>query len=373
MEIITRINNYLVMFVLVSAISMLFIISSAEISNINNTNNSINNVKQNGCNLYEGKWVYDESYPLYDSLKCKSIRKEFACLQFGRPDHQYLKYRWQPNGCNLPRFDGKDFLWRMRGKHIMFVGDSVSDNHWESLLCLLQSSVPGSNMITVPNNNTAISTVKFQGYDVWISVYLTHYLVDIENEKIGRVLNLDSIKAGETWKQADVLIFNTWLWWYRSGPKQPWDYIENNGKIVKDMDRMAAFRKGLETWAKWVQTDVNPSKTKVFFQGISPFHYHGKEWNEPSATNCSNETTPVNGTTYPGGAPSALTVLKQVLNTNTSPSKPVHLLDITLLSQLRKDGHPSKYNGFHGMDCTHWCLAGVPDTWNTILYSQLRS
>ncbi|GFQ06026.1 protein trichome birefringence-like 37 [Phtheirospermum japonicum] len=318
-------------------------------------------MKPKGCNLYEGNWVFDESYPLFDSLKCPSIRKEFDCLTYGRPDLNYLKYRWQPNSCNLPRFDGIDFLKRMKGKKVMFVGDSVSDNHWQSLVCLLHGAVGGFNITTQSTNS--ISTVTFQEYEVSISMFLSHYLVDITTtEGVGRLLNLDSIKDGETWKQYDLLIFNTWLWC--------WDSIKTDGKIVKDMDRMEAFRKALTTWAKWVNSDVNPT-TKVFFQGISPSHYNGRDWNEPGARDCSNQTAPLEGSTYPGGVPLAAQVLKQVLSSNISASKPVHLLDITTLSQLRKDGHPSTYNGFRGMDCTHWCIAGVPDTWNQLLYAQL--
>lgn len=47
-------------------------------------------------------------------------------------------------------------------------------------------------------------------------------LVDVEQEDIGRVLKLDSLKNGNLWKDMDVLVFNTWLWWYRRGPKQPY-------------------------------------------------------------------------------------------------------------------------------------------------------
>jgi len=74
------------------------------------------------------------------------------------------------------------------------------------------------------------------------------------------------------------------------------------------------------------------------------------------------------GSTYPGGLPPAVGVLKSVLSTI---KKPVTLLDITTLSLLRKDGHPSIYGlfGSKGMDCSHWCLSGVPDTWNQILYN----
>ena len=36
---------------------------------------------------------------------------------------------------------------------------------------------------------------------------------------------------------------------------------------------MDAFHKALTTWGRWVDADVDPGKTEVFFQGISPQHY----------------------------------------------------------------------------------------------------
>lgn len=51
------------------------------------------------------------------------------------------------------------------------------------------------------------------------------------------------------------------------------DYFQDGTNLYKDMDRLTAYYKGLSTWGKWVDTNVDPSKTKVFFQGISPTHY----------------------------------------------------------------------------------------------------
>ncbi|CDY33215.1 BnaC04g08240D [Brassica napus] len=53
--------------------------------------------------------------------------------------------------------------------------------------------------------------------------------------------------------------------------------------------------------------------------------------------------------------------------------KPVYWLDITGLSQLRKDAHLSSYSGNHPGNDSHWCLPGVPDTWNILFYSALFS
>ncbi|CAL0326236.1 unnamed protein product [Lupinus luteus] len=325
------------------------------------------NPKKLSCNRYEGSWVRDESYPLYDSSKCPRIDKEFDCLKYGRPDHEYLKYRWQPRSCDLPRFDGKSFLTKFKGKKIMFIGDSVSRNQWQSLICMIHSSVP--NLRILEQGVEPITNYTFQGYDVSVIVFHSTHLVDIVNgTKNGRILKLDSIQNGEIWKEMDVLVFNTWLWWYRTGPKQPWDYIQIGNKIIKDMDRMEAFKIALTTWAKWVDTKVDTQKTKVLFQGISPQHYHGADWNEPQVTNCAKETVPINGSTYSAGLPRPSYVLQDVLKTLT---KPVKFLDITTLSQLRKDGHPSSHNAFRAMDCTHWCVAGSIDTWNELLYTEL--
>nr|XP_043626796.1 protein trichome birefringence-like 38 [Erigeron canadensis] len=319
------------------------------------------------CNMYEGKWVYDKSYPMYDSSKCPHIRKEYDCIKYGRSDLNYLKFRWQPTHCNLPRFDADKFLTKMSGKKIMYIGDSISGNQWQSMVCLLHAALPPHAIITEKTVDST-TTVTFEDYGVSISVFLSHYLVDIAEEEVGRVLKLDSITDGDVWKENDVLVFNTWLWWYREGEKQPWDYIKIGSKILKDMDRMAAFRKALETWGNWIDSNIDTEKTKVFFQGISPSHYNGEEWNKPGVTNCAKETDPIQGSTYLGGVPMAEMVVEQVLS---GIRKPVSLLNITRLSQLRKDAHPSSFNAFKGMDCTHWCVAGLPDTWNQLLSAAL--
>ncbi|KAK2988812.1 hypothetical protein RJ640_018144, partial [Escallonia rubra] len=146
------------------------------------------------------------------------------------------------------------------------------------------------------------------------------------------------------------------------------DYIQVGNKIYKDMDRMVAFETALNTWARWVDSNIDPTKTSVLFRGVSPSHYNGTEWNEPSAKTCLGQKQPVLGSRYPGETPPALAIQKKVLS---KIRKTVTLLDITNLSLLRKDGHPSVYGlgGRTEMDCSHWCLAGVPDTWNQILYN----
>ncbi|XP_071739556.1 protein trichome birefringence-like 38 [Rutidosis leptorrhynchoides] len=315
------------------------------------------------CNVYEGSWVYDESYPMYDSTKCPHIRKEYDCIKYGRPDLTYLKFRWQPTHCDLPRFDAIKFLTKMRGKKIMYIGDSISVNQWQSMVCLLHAALPPQANIAEKTVDQT-TTVTFQEYGVSVSVFLSHYLVDIKVEKVGRVLKLDSITSGDVWKHNDVLIFNTWLWWYRRGEKQPWDYIQIGKSIMKDIDRMKAFRIALETWGNWVNLDVNIEKTRVFFQGVSPSHYKGEDWNKTGVTDCAKEVRPIEGSTYLGGIPTAETVVEQVLS---GIKKLVSLLNITRLSQLRKDAHPSCFNVFNAMDCTHWCVAGLPDTWNQLL------
>ncbi|KAK8949363.1 hypothetical protein KSP39_PZI005594 [Platanthera zijinensis] len=325
------------------------------------------------CDLFHGSWVYDESYPLYDSAGCPFIDPEFDCQKYGRPDKLYLKYRWQPTACALPRFDGGDFLRRWRGKKMMFVGDSISYNQWQSLLCMLHAALPDSK-ISVEKRDP-LSTVTFLDYTVSIMYYRTPYLVDIVAESIGRVLDLDSISSGGIWLSADALIFNTWHWWVHQGAaSQGWDYIQDGGKIVKDMDRLEAFLQGLTTWAKWVDSSVDTNVTKVFYQGISPTHYQGKDWGEPGANDCRKQTEPMStgsSALYPGGPPPQQGVVNNVLS---GMKKPVYLLDVTFLSQLRKDAHPSSYSGGHSAtDCSHWCLAGLPDTWNQLLYAALLS
>jgi hypothetical protein len=94
------------------------------------------------CDIFQGEWVPDESSPQYTNLTCSYIQEHQNCMMYGRPDLEFLKWRWKPAGCDLPRFDPDKFLRLVGNKTLAFVGDSLARNHMQSLLCLL-SKVSG--------------------------------------------------------------------------------------------------------------------------------------------------------------------------------------------------------------------------------------
>jgi hypothetical protein len=60
-----------------------------------------------GCDVFSGGWVRDDvstAAASYTGFNCPVIDAEFNCQLYGRPDSDYLRYRWKPAGCDLPRY-----------------------------------------------------------------------------------------------------------------------------------------------------------------------------------------------------------------------------------------------------------------------------
>jgi hypothetical protein len=96
------------------------------------------------CDVARGEWVPDSAGPYYTNATCPLIDGRQDCMKYGKPGMEsILGWRWQPHGCDLPRFDAAAFLRLVRGKSMAFVGDSVARNHMQSLMCLL-AKVPSS-------------------------------------------------------------------------------------------------------------------------------------------------------------------------------------------------------------------------------------
>jgi hypothetical protein len=107
------------------------------------------------------------------------------------------------------------------------------------------------------------------------------------------------------------------------------------------------------------------------------FCNRGGLWN--SGGKCNRETGPIFNQTHLTEYPEKMVVLEQVLSQMKTP---VIYLNISRLTDYRKDGHPSVYRirydteeermaAVTKQDCSHWCLPGVPDTWNELLYASL--
>lgn len=59
------------------------------------------------------------------------------------------------------------------------------------------------------------------------------------------------------------------------------DYYQEGNRVYSELDVHDAYRRALNTWAKWVDSNVDPKKTTVFFRGYSASHFRYGTISEP--------------------------------------------------------------------------------------------
>ncbi|XP_068661065.1 protein trichome birefringence-like [Aristolochia californica] len=340
------------------------------------------------CDIFNGKWVKDDSYPLYKEGSCPHIDEPFDCFSNGRPDKDYQKLRWQPNGCKIPRLNATDMLERLRGRRLVFVGDSLNRNMWESLICILRNSVKDKRNVFEASGRREFRTegsysFLFQDYNCSVEFFRSPFLVQEwempeSNGTKKETLRLDLIeRKSDRYKKADVIVFNTGHWWTHEKTSLGKDYYQEGNHVYGQLNVVEAFHKALVTWAKWVDTNVDPKRTLVFFRGYSASHFSGGRWNSGGA--CDAETEPIYNETYLAKYPKKMRILETVISEMKTD---ISYLNITKMTDYRKDAHPSIYrkryltdeerrSPLRFQDCSHWCLPGVPDSWNELLYALL--
>lgn len=274
----------------------------------------------------------------------------------------------------------------MQDKTLAFVGDSLGRQQFQSLMCLVTGGkeqpfldvgeeyglvlAPGS---TRPNG----WAYRFPTTNTTILYYWSASLCDVEpldekNRNTDYAMHLDRPPAflKRYIHKFDVLVLNTGHHWNRGKLKANRWVMHIDGKPNNDRKlAMIWSAKNFTVYSivNWVNSQLPKYPgLKAFYRTISPRHFVGGDWN--TGGSCDN-TKP-------------MSIGKEVLLDESSDESAagavkgtrVKLLDITALSQLRDEAHISKYSitSKAGVqDCLHWCLPGVPDTWNEILFAQI--
>ncbi|CAI9097261.1 OLC1v1033646C2 [Oldenlandia corymbosa var. corymbosa] len=343
------------------------------------------------CSITNGKWVFNRSIkPLYTDSSCPYLDRQVSCVKNGRNDSDYLYWHWQLDDCMLPRFNPEIALRKLQGKRLMFVGDSLQRGQWQSFVCLVESVIPKSQKSM--KRGRVHSVFKAKEYNATIEFYWAPFLIESNSDVhiIGdpkqRILKIDSVaKHAQNWIGVDTLVFNTYVWWM-SGLKikSLWGNFSNGEEGYEELEAPVSYRIGLKTWANWVDTTIDPNKTRVFFTTMSPTHQRSEDWGNKDGIKCFNETKPILNRWH-WGSGSDRKMMNVVSSVASRMKTPITFINITQLSEYRIDAHSSVYTELQGQllteeqrndplhfaDCIHWCLPGVPDTWNQLLFAHL--
>jgi len=160
--------------------------------------------------------------------------------------------------------------------------------------------------------------------------------------------------------------------------------FEDGDARLDEMEMMDGFEVAIKKLTEWLGEYIDKNKTRIFFAGSSPTHFRASNWGGEDSNKCLNETEPIYRVGYKSADYSLMAMAKSYFERLEAKGIHVEILNITELSDYRKDGHPTVFRKQYVAltkeqiakpasyaDCTHWCLPGVPDVWNQFLYGYL--
>ncbi|KAJ4950649.1 hypothetical protein NE237_027481 [Protea cynaroides] len=342
------------------------------------------------CDIFTGDWIPNPSGPAYTNETCHVIEGHQNCMSNGRPDSGYLYWKWNPRGCELPSFSAERFLELMRHKSWAFIGDSISRNHVQSLLCILSKVEKAvevyhdkeykSKRWHFPSSNFSLSVI-------W-SPFLVQAITFEDNNGVATSeiqLYLDKLdkKWTDQYQSFDYIVISGGKWFLKTAI-----YYENNtivgchycpGKNLTEMGFEYGYRKALQRVLNFIVT--SSQKELVVWRTSTPDHFENGDWSNGGTC---NRTEPFkDGEIDMNDVDIVLRNVeleeyaKAVAALGSDEEMKIKLLDTTRLSLLRPDGHPGPYrypNPFAGSkgsavqnDCLHWCLPGPIDSWNDLV------
>ncbi|KAL1361077.1 hypothetical protein HN51_006441 [Arachis hypogaea] len=364
--------------------------ASSAFDDLNQFSQSLPSTSVKKCDIFSGEWVPNPKAPYYTNKTCWAIHEHQNCMKYGRPDSEFMKWRWKPNGCDLPVFNPFQFLELVRGKSLAFVGDSVGRNQMQSMICLLsRAEWPIDVSLT---RDDYFMRWKYASYNFTMASFWTPHLVrSHEGAKGPSQTGLYSLyldEPDEKWitqiQDFDYIILNGGHWFTRSMV-----FYENQKLVgchycllenVPDLTMYYGYRKAFRTAFRAINNLEN-FKGITYLRTFSPSHFENGLWNQGG--NCvrtkpfrSNETQleGLNLEFYM----IQLEEFKVAEKEARKKGLRLRLLDTTQATLLRPDGHPSRFGHWPNEnvtlynDCVHWCLPGPIDTWSDFLLEMLK-
>ncbi|CAA0820459.1 Protein trichome birefringence-like 24 [Striga hermonthica] len=347
------------------------------------------------CNLFVGDWFRYEGELLYTNNSCSFIGGHQDCMKNGRPDRDYLHWRWKPHACELARLDPKKFLELMRNKTWAFVGDSITRNHIQSFLCILSTVEKAIEVYhdeeyksyrwVFPSHNLTV-------WNLWSPLLAKAAIFEDMNGVSTSEIELHLDVLDDSWTRYystfEYMIFSVGSWFPKSTI-----YYENDLVIgchncpkrnLTQIEFKYAYQKVLHNVFDYIVRS-NHKEGVVLYRTTTPDHYEGGEWYNGGTC---NRTLPVKEGVFEVNG--VYRILRDVEMEELGEARVrakesgvnFGVMDVVPLALMRPDGHPGPYRFFQPFagggeekkvisDCLHWCMPGPIDAWNDVLMEML--
>ncbi|GJP44329.1 hypothetical protein CLOM_g3709 [Closterium sp. NIES-68] len=181
-------------------------------------------VVESPCDSNEGFWEEDSDWPLYKAGDCPLIwNTGNQCMENGRPDTLYQRLRYKQPRCPAPKLTGNTLCSLLANRSIAFVGDSLTENMFESLICLLHRFQGSPVPVNIDQKERVLT---WRACNVTVAFYWSAFLTNLslsepgEHSKGGQLdLSHVDMHWGRHVAEHDIFVINTAHWW---SPQRLW-------------------------------------------------------------------------------------------------------------------------------------------------------